>query len=228
MDHVIDAPAVPVLNVEGGGTFPVRRVWCVGRNYAAHVREMGNDLKDPPFFFLKPSDALTQDAIVPYPPATKDLHHEVELLIAIGQSGRRISPDDAAAHIWGAGVAVDLTRRDLQAEAKNAGRPWSMAKGFDASAPVGPIVKLADPTLLSKGRIWLEVNDHTVQRADLSDMIWPVPEIIASLSRMVDLVAGDVILTGTPEGVGPLQQGDEVRCGIAGLPSHTFVMGPRL
>jgi len=228
MEFVIDAPQRPVLGVEGGGEFPVRRVWCVGRNYAAHAREMGNDPKAPPFFFSKPADALTHDAIVPYPPATRSLHHEVELLIAIGQGGRRIAPGAAAAHVWGAGVAVDLTRRDLQGEAKTTGRPWAMAKGFDNSAPAGQVVPVADPAMLAEGRIWLDVNEVNVQRADLAEMIWPVPDIIAALSALVDLAPGDVILTGTPAGVGPLAVGDEVRCGIAGLPPHSFVVGPAL
>jgi len=228
MPHVIEPPQQAALTVEGGGGFPVRRLWCVGRNYAEHAREMGNDPKEPPFFFLKPADALTNDAIVPYPPATRDLHHEVELLVAIGTGGRRIAPDAALSHVWGAGVAVDLTRRDLQAEAKKTGRPWSMAKGFDASAPAGTIAQLADPALLSSGRIWLEVNEDRRQEADLSDMIWSVADIIAHLSSLVDLVAGDVILTGTPAGVGPLNAGDEVRCGVSGLPSHGFVVGPTL
>ena len=222
MDYVISAPRQPYIPVQEGMAFPVRRVWCVGRNYLDHVKEMGNDPTEPPFFFSKPSDAITVASRLPYPPATEDLQHEVELLIAVGHAGRFIDRASATKHIWGAGVAVDLTRRDLQAEAKTMGRPWSMAKGFDSSAPVGALVPLTTHDTLNSGRIWLDVNGGRRQEADLADMIWPVSDIIAGISQFVLLEPGDVILTGSPAGVGPLNPGDIVSCGADGVPSHKF------
>ncbi len=223
MAHVIDPPPRPALPVLGGGTFPVRRIWCVGRNYAAHAEEMGNDARDPPFFFAKPGDAALPcpegaRADVPYPPGTRELHHEVELVVAIGRAGADIAPEDVRAHVWGAAVGVDLTRRDLQAEAKAARRPWDLAKGFDASAPIGTLAPLGDIPL-DRGRIALEVNGEARQAADLSEMTWPVVEHVAILSRSVALAPGDLIMTGTPAGVGPLERGDVLTARIEALPT---------
>jgi fumarylpyruvate hydrolase len=231
MDHVIDPPPRPALPALGGGAFPVRRIWCVGRNYAAHAAEMGNDARDPPFFFAKPGDAAVPcpaegaPAQVPYPPDTADLHHEVELVVAIGRMARDVAPQDVRAHLWGAAVGVDLTRRDRQAEAKAASRPWDLAKGFDASAPIGPIAPLGgfDP---ARGRIRLDVNGETRQDADLSDMIWPVAEHVSILSRSVALMPGDLVMTGTPAGVGPLAAGDLLHGRIDGLPDLLARIAP--
>lgn len=231
MSLVIDAPVAPSVPVAGGGRFPLRRVLCVGQNYAAHVREMGSDTRQPPFFFAKPADAVVpvgEGAVVPYPPATTNLHHEIELAVAIGAGGRRIAPEAALDHLWGAGVAVDLTRRDLQAAAKEAGKPWDMAKGFDASAPIAPLLPIADAPGVAAGRIWLSVNGETRQDADLAEMIWPVRDIIAELSHLIALAPGDLILTGTPAGVGPLTPGDRVAGGIAGYPDIDFTIGDPL
>lgn len=223
MTYVIPAPAQASVAVSGGGAFPVRRIFCVGRNYAAHIREMGNDTREPPFFFTKPADAVVATpGEVAYPMGTEDLHHEIELVVAIGTGGREITEAEAPAHIWGAGVGVDLTRRDLQAAAKKMGRPWDMAKGFDASAPMGALRPLGPDGAPDAGRIWLSVNDEIRQDADLGDMIWSVPETIAALSRLVALAPGDLIMTGTPAGVGPLNAGDRVAGGIAGLEDLRF------
>lgn len=231
MTHVIDPPPRPALPVLGGGTFPVRRIWCVGRNYAAHAAEMGNDARDPPFFFAKPGDAAVPcpergaPAEIPYPRDTGELHHEVELVVAIGRGGASIAPADVRAHLWGAAVGVDLTRRDRQAEAKAARRPWDLAKGFDASAPIGPLARLGNLDL-ARGRIRLEVNGETRQDADLAEMIWPVAEHVAILSRSVALAPGDLIMTGTPAGVGPLVPGDVLHGRIDGLPDLRARIAP--
>ena len=215
---VIPAPPQPFVPVAGGGRFPVRRIFCVGRNYAAHVAEMGGDAREPPFFFTKPADALVVGgADTPYPPATADLHHETELVVAIATGGADIPAADALAHVWGYAVGLDLTRRDLQAAAKKAGKPWDMAKGFDASAPVGALISashLPDPT---RGRLRLAVNGVERQSADLGDMIWSVAEIVAALSRLVTLAPGDLIFTGTPEGVAAVVRGDELAGSIEGV-----------
>lgn len=228
MAFVFDPPDRPSLEVAGhDARIPVRRIFCVGRNYAAHVREMGNDERDPPFFFTKPADAVVEGgATIPYPPLTEDLHHEVEMVVVIGRSGAEIDEADVRGHLWGAGVGIDLTRRDLQATAKKMGRPWDWAKAFDNSAPIGAIVPLADVPSIDTGRIWLSVNGEVRQDADVSDMIWPIDAHVAILSRAVRLEAGDVVMTGTPAGVGPLIPGDEVRAGIAGLPELSVKIGP--
>ena len=233
MSPVIAAPPAPAVATADGGRFPLRRVLCVGQNYAAHVREMGSDARQPPFFFAKPADAVVpagagEGTVVPYPPATADLHHEIELAVAVGTGGRRIAPEAALDHLWGAGVAVDLTRRDLQAAAKDKGKPWDMAKGFDASAPVAPLLPMADAPGVETGRIWLSVNGAMRQEADLAEMIWPVRDILAELSRLIALAPGDLILTGTPAGVGPLAPGDRVAGGIAGYPGLEFTVGDPL
>ncbi|UVW29761.1 fumarylacetoacetate hydrolase family protein [Massilia sp. H6] len=218
--YVISAPATPTLAVAGQDSrFPVRRVFCVGRNYGAHAREMGSDPeREPPFFFTKPADAVVPaSGTVPYPPATDDLHHEVELVVALGSGGADIAPADAMALVWGYGVGLDLTRRDLQAQAKNTGRPWDMAKGFDASAPCSPLTPATTLGLAQDARIWLEVNGALRQEGKLGDMIWPIADVISHLSRLVRLEAGDLIYTGTPAGVAALSRGDRVRGGVDGV-----------
>ena len=220
--HVIPPPPLAVVPVAGGGSFPVRRVFCVGRNYAEHAREMGHDPdREAPFFFTKPADALlTGGADMPYPPMTRDLHHEMELVVALGAGGSEVATDDAPGLIWGYAAGLDMTRRDLQAEAKKQGRPWDMAKGFDHSAPIGALVPAGgvDP---GRGRIELRVNGEVRQSSDLAKLIWSVPETVAYLSRLVRLAPGDLIFTGTPPGVGfarkpPvwLQDGDVVEVEI--------------
>jgi len=221
MTFVFDPPPQIALPVQGCAKFPVRRVFCVGRNYAAHAREMGGDPnREPPFFFTKPADALVSaGAATPYPPATGKLHHEMELVVAIGTGGTDIPPDDALPHVFGYAAGIDLTRRDLQDEAKAGRRPWDMSKGFDASAPIGDITPASVCGHPAAGRIRLLVNGETRQDGDLADQIWPVPEIIAALSRLVSLAPGDLIFTGTPEGVGALNRGDEVVGEIDGVGS---------
>lgn len=218
MAEFVFTPPQPVrVPVTDGRLFPVRRVFCVGRNYAAHAREMGADpAREPPFFFTKPADALLvsgQD--IPYPSQTKALHHEVELVVAIGVGGRDIPPQAALNHVFGYTVGLDLTRRDMQDAAKAARRPWDMSKGFDASAPVGDIAPVSETGHPAAGRIVLKVNGTVRQNGDLADQIWPVPEIIATLSTMVALAPGDLIFTGTPEGVGALEVGDVLEAEIA-------------
>ena len=230
MTYVIEPPAQASVPVQGSpARFPVRRIFCVGRNYADHVREMGNDPRsEPPIFFTKPADAVCESgAAIPYAQNTADLHHEVELVLALGKGGENIPESAALDCIWGYAVGVDLTRRDRQAEAKKAGAPWDAAKAFDLSAPVGALVSAAQSGHPRSGRIWLAVNDATRQSADLSEMIWSVPEIIAALSRSWALRPGDLVFTGTPAGVGPLQVGDQVRCGVDGLPELAFTIRSR-
>lgn len=220
MATVIPPPASPLVPVQGGiDAFPVRRIYCVGRNYADHAREMGHDpQREPPFFFGKPQDAVVPGGgRVAYPPATANLHHEVELVVALGRGGSNLSAEVAGDCVFGYAVGIDLTRRDLQAKAKQVGQPWDMAKGFDASAPISPITPRATLGTLASGAIWLTVNGEERQRGDLAELIWRVPEVIAHLSALVALAPGDLIFTGTPAGVGPLVKGDVVRCGIDGL-----------
>lgn len=217
---VIPAPQVPSLPVHGStDRFPVRRIFCVGRNYADHTREMGHDPdREPPFFFTKPADALLTDgAPLPYPPATGDLHFEAELVVALGAGASDVAAADAQRLIWGHAAGNDMTRRDLQAEAKRTGRPWDMAKGFDASAPCGPVYPVDQTGPMDKGRITLEVDGQIRQDACLSQMIWPVAQIIAHLSRLVRLAPGDLIFTGTPAGVGSVQRGQTMTVRIEGL-----------
>jgi fumarylpyruvate hydrolase len=213
--------AVPVLGSDA--LFPVRRILCVGRNYAAHRREMGGDDRDPPFFFAKPADAITPPgAAVPYPPATHNLHHEIELVVALGSGGADVPADAALALVFGYAVGVDLTRRDLQTAAKDKGQPWDAAKGFDHSAPIGAIRRgLATPP---EGRISLSVNGAVRQDAQIADMIWSVPEIIAEASRLWTLAAGDLIYTGTPEGVGALVRGDRLEGEVEGVGTLAFTI----
>lgn len=227
MTFVIPEPArVALPVVDSLQTFPVRRVWCVGRNYAAHAREMGADPnREAPFFFSKPGDAIVPPGgEVPYPSATSDLHHEVELVVAIGLGGVNVTADLAEDMIWGYAVGVDLTRRDLQAEAKKAGRPWDTAKGFDASGPMGPLVPKKDFTVSPDTAIVLGVDGQDRQAGTLGELIWSVPEVIAQLSTLVALAPGDLIFTGTPSGVGPVTQGQAVRAEVAGLPPLVFTL----
>jgi fumarylpyruvate hydrolase len=207
---------LPTLAIAGSTQrFPVRRIYCVGRNYADHAREMGGDPgREPPFFFGKPADAVVGSGRLPYPSRTTELHHEVELVLALHAGGANVPVTDAAALIFAHAVGIDLTRRDLQAEAKKNGRPWDMAKGFDRSAPVGPL-KLGSPP--AAGSISLSINGQMRQNGDLRDMIWSVAEIIAVLSGYVELAPGDLIFTGTPAGVGPIKRGETVRGMIAGI-----------
>jgi len=208
--------SVPTIAISGSGQrFPVRRIYCVGRNYADHVREMGNDpRKDLPFFFTKPADAVVGSGALPFPPRTVELHHEVELVVALHQGGVNVGAANAASMIFGYAVGIDLTRRDLQAEAKKSGRPWDMAKGFDHSAPIGPLTLGVPP---ASGAISLSIDGEVRQSGDLKDMIWSVAEIIAALSTYVEVAPGDLIFTGTPAGVGPIMRGESVRGEIAGI-----------
>lgn len=219
MSFVLPPPVPVIVPVSGGGDFPVRRVYCVGRNYAEHAREMGGDpAREEPFFFAKPADALVVGgAAIPYPPATGDLHHEMELVVAIGTGGANIPVSAALGHVFGYAAGLDMTRRDLQAAAKKAGRPWDMAKGFDFSAPIGTIAPATDTGHPGTGAIRLTVNGRVRQEADLADMIWSVPEIVAALSRLVTLAAGDLVFTGTPAGVGPVVRGDRLEGEIEGV-----------
>ena len=223
MSAVIPAPDPVLLPVEGGGAFPVRRIYCVGRNYADHAREMGADPdREPPFFFTKPRDAAVHADAVAYPPATSELHHEVELVLALKSGGADIAPEQALDCVYGAAVGVDLTRRDLQAEAKKTGRPWDSAKGFDQSAPIGEIRPGPAP---DTGAIVLNVGGETRQSGDLCQMIWSPAEIIAHLSALFTLAPGDLIMTGTPAGVGPVTRGQRIEARIADLPALAFSIG---
>lgn len=220
-------PSPPSVAIAGTPErFPVRRIFCVGRNYAAHAREMGNDPdREPPFFFSKPADAVVDSgAAIPYPPLTANLHHEIELVVAIGKGGTDIDPKDALGYVFGYGVGIDLTRRDLQEDAKATRRPWDWSKGFDQSAPCGPLVPAGQVGGLGAARIWLSVNGTMRQDATLAELIWPVEDIVASCSRAVALKPGDLIYTGTPAGVGPLVSGDRVEGGIDGLGSLSITI----
>ena len=243
---------VPLLPIAGmAAQFPVHRIYCVGRNYAAHAREMGGSDRELPFFFLKPADAALpgsakQPAHMPYPPLTADQHHEVELVVAIGQGGSHIAAEQAARHIFGYAVGLDMTRRDLQSELRQQGRPWCMAKGFEASAPIGPIVPAAHGQTPSNARqqhnaqnvpsttvamadmaqaeIRLAVNGQLRQQGNTAQMIWSVPEIIAAISRAWVLQPGDLIYTGTPAGVGPVVRGDTLLAEVQGLPALQLML----
>ncbi|TWS96584.1 fumarylacetoacetate hydrolase family protein [Reyranella sp. CPCC 100927] len=216
MAYVVPPPSIPGIPVIGtSDLFPVRRIYCVGRNYAAHAREMGGDPdREPPFFFAKPSDAVVVAADpknpvrIPYPPATKNLHHEMELVVAIGTGGANISVEKALDHVYGYAAGLDMTRRDLQNAARDKGRPWDMGKGFDQSAPIGHLYRATQIGHPAAGEIKLDVSGKTKQHADLKELIWNVPETIAYLSGLVTLGPGDLIYTGTPEGVGPVVAGD--------------------
>jgi fumarylpyruvate hydrolase len=210
----------PTVAIAGSDDrYPVRRVYCVGRNYGAHAREMGHDPdREPPFFFMKPADAVVcETGKVRYPPRTNDLHHEIELVVAIGKGGSDIPINQSLEHVFGYAVGVDFTRRDLQKEAKKLGRPWDTAKGFDESAPISAIHAAADIGHPSAGRIWLAVNDEVRQQGDLNELIWDVAESVAELSTLFRLEPGDLLFTGTPAGVGPVAVGDRVTGAIEGI-----------
>ncbi len=229
-DFVITPPATPSVAVAGSAArFPIRRVFCVGRNYAAHAREMGNDpTREPPFFFMKPADAVVSaEGVVPYPVLTDNFHHEIELVVALGRGGVNVAPEQALALVWGYAVGVDLTRRDIQDVAKKMSRPWDWAKGFDASAPCSPIQPVAAVGHPAAGRVWLAVNGSVKQEGDLRDLIWPVADVISHVSKSVALQAGDLIFTGTPAGVGPLEPGDRVSGGVVGVADFSFEVGAR-
>ena len=226
MAYAIPQPAQAAVPVRGSDAlFPVRRIYCVGRNYAAHAREMGSDpTREPPFFFCKPADAVvpvaaSQIVDLPYPLATSNFHHEIELVVAIGRGGVNIPVGEAVAHVWGYGVGLDMTRRDLQFALRDKGRPWELGKAFDSSAPIAPLVPAAEAGPVEQAPVWLKVNGQLRQSARVSDMSWSVPEIIANLSSYFRLEPGDLIFTGTPEGVGPVMAGDVIEAGVDGLGS---------
>jgi fumarylpyruvate hydrolase len=220
MNTIIPAPAQPSIPVVGQtARFPVRRIFCIGRNYADHAREMGASVDTSnPMFFTKPADAIVTDgADVPYPSATSDLHHEVEMVVALGAGGSDLSVEQARSLVWGYGVGLDLTRRDLQAQAKAKGAPWDVAKGFDYSAPVSALVPASDVTPTASTRIALEINGELRQEATLGDMLLDVPEILSALSKLFELKAGDIVYTGTPAGVSALVRGDTFRATLEGV-----------
>lgn len=230
-EYVFAPPAPPSVAIAGEtARFPVRRIFCVGRNYAAHAREMGKDPdREPPFFFTKPADAVVDSgATIPYPPETSNLHYEIELVVAIGKEAFNVAPETALDLVFGYGVGIDLTRRDLQFEARDKGRPWDWSKAFDRSAPIAPIHRLKAGGHPTSGRIWLAVNGTVKQDADIKELIWPVPEIISILSRSMMLKPGDLIMTGTPAGVGPIVTGDHVTGGVDGLQQIEITLGPRV
>jgi fumarylpyruvate hydrolase len=228
VSYVIDAPQVAAVPVVGSeATFPVRRIYCVGRNYAAHAREMGHDPdREPPFFFMKPADALVlSGATVPYPPATEDLQHEIELVVALKSGGADIAAEQALECVYGYGGGLDMTRRDPQGQAKKMGRPWEMGKGFDNSAPITALQPAAQIGHPDSGAIWLKVNGEVKQHGDLNQQIWRVEEQIAYLSRLVRLEAGDMIFTGTPAGVGRVGRGDRLDGHVDGVGDLTVRYG---
>lgn len=217
-DFVIAVSKQASIPVAGGGAFPVRRVYCIGRNYAAHAVEMGHDPdREPPFFFQKNASNLDSSGTFPYPGKTSDVHHEVELVVALKSGGTSIPLDAALDHVWGYGIGLDMTRRDLQGEAKKLGRPWEIGKAFERSAPVGPLHPVSETGHPDAGRIELKVNGELRQEGDLNQMIWKVPEMISYLSDYFELAAGDIIMSGTPSGVGPVVRGDTMEAAIAGL-----------
>ncbi len=224
MSYVITPPSVPAVPVVGGGSFPVRRVYCVGRNYAEHAQEMGHSGREPPFFFMKPADTLVvvpdgETGRIAYPTLTSNYHHEIELVVAIGKGGTNIKAADAPSHIWGYAVGLDMTRRDLQGEMKKQGRPWEIGKAFEQSAPIGPLVPKSQCGELLKGPITLHVNGTLKQKGDLADLIWSVNETIEQMTTAWELAPGDLIFTGTPAGVGAVVRGDVMVGAVAGLPT---------
>ncbi len=225
-EFVIEPPRVVALPIAGStALFPVRRVYCIGRNYAAHAIEMGHDPnRESPFFFQKNPDNLDTSGEFPYPPKSSDVHHEVEMAVMLKSGGAKISGEDALDHVFGYALSLDMTRRDLQGEQKKLGRPWEIGKAFERSAPVGPIHPVSDIGHLSQGAITLSVNGETRQEGDLNQMIWKVPEIISYLSEFFELAAGDVILSGTPAGVAAVQKGDVMEMTCEGLGSMTVAV----
>ncbi len=227
MSFVISAPAQVSVPVVGQtGRFPVRRVYCVGRNYVEHAKEMGFTGREAPFFFLKPADAVVvvkanEAATINYPSLTKDFHHEIELVVAIGKAGKNIKAADAQQHIYGYGVGLDMTRRDLQGEMKKLGRPWCIGKAFDQSAPLGPITPVAAAGDVANAEIFVQVNGKDRQRSNVSKLIWNIGEIIEHISAAWELQPGDLIYSGTPEGVNAVVAGDTLYGGVTGLTSIT-------
>jgi fumarylpyruvate hydrolase len=220
MSYAIEFAGPVTLPVaESNQAFPVGRIYCVGRNYAEHAREMGHDPdREPPFFFMKPADAIVPNGTtIAYPQMTKDLHHEIEMVVAIGKGGSDIAVEKALDHVFGYGVGLDMTRRDLQGEAKKMGRPWEMGKAFDNSAPCTALKTTAMVGHPNKGAIWLRINGEVRQKGDLAEMIWNVPETISYLSRLITLRAGDLIMSGTPAGVGPVKPGDKLEGHVDGV-----------
>ncbi len=232
MSYVFTPPPAASVPVVGRAErFPVHRIYCVGRNYVEHAKEMGFTGREPPFFFLKPADAAVpvnagETATMAYPSLTKDLHHEIELVVAIGQGGKNIKAADAQKHIWGYAVGLDMTRRDLQGEMKKQGRPWCIGKAFEQSAPIGPITPAAQAGDVTKAEIYLQVNGKDRQRSDVSKLIWNIGEIIEHLSAAWELQPGDLIFTGTPEGVAAVVAGDTLVGGVAGLGTLSVKIGP--
>ena len=224
VEYVIDVPEVANIPVAGSeAVFPVRRVYCIGRNYAAHAIEMGHDPdREPPFFFQKNPNNLDASGEFPYPPHCSDVHHEVEMLVALKSGGINIPLDQALDHVYGYGLSLDMTRRDLQGVQKKLGRPWEIGKAFERSGPCGPLHPVSEVGHLDQGRIELKVNDKVRQKGDLSQMIWKVPEMISYLSEYFELAAGDVIMSGTPAGVGPVVRGDVMEMAVEGLGSVTI------
>jgi fumarylpyruvate hydrolase len=212
-------PLISVLPVDGSSElFPVNRVFCIGRNYAAHAVEMGHDPdKEPPFFFFKHGTNITTDGNFPYPTQTSDVHHEVEMIVALSKGGKDIAVEDALEHVFGYGIGLDMTRRDLQGEAKKLGRPWEVGKSFEKSAPCGPLVRASQIGHPDSGAVSLTVNGDVRQEGNLNQMLWKVPEMISILSQFFELQPGDVIMSGTPSGVGPVQKGDVMVASVAGV-----------
>jgi fumarylpyruvate hydrolase len=224
-DFVIPLPAVTTIPVASGGSFPVRRVYCIGRNYAAHAIEMGHDPdREAPFFFQKNPNNLDSTGTFPYPPHTSDVHHEAELTVVLKAGGTNIAVEDALDLVYGYALSLDMTRRDLQGEMKKAGRPWEIGKAFERSAPIGPIHIVSEVGHLDSGAITLKVNGELRQQGDLNQLIWKTSEMISYLSEYFELAAGDVIMTGTPSGVGPVVKGDVMEMEIAGLGSLTVTV----
>ncbi|MDR6955038.1 fumarylpyruvate hydrolase [Ancylobacter sp. 3268] len=217
--YVITPPGIPTLPVAGSDKlFPIHRIYCVGRNYAEHAIEMGHDPnKEPPFFFQKNPDNVITGGTFPYPDKSKDVHYELEMLVAIGKGGVNIPVESAMDHVWGYGVGLDMTRRDLQGEAKKLGRPWEVGKAFEASAPCSALVPASQIGHPTDGKVWLKVNGELRQSGDLNQMIWKVPEMISYLSGLFTLVAGDIIMSGTPAGVGAIVRGDRMEGGVDGV-----------
>jgi fumarylpyruvate hydrolase len=219
MQYAIPVPAVTTVAVTNGESFPVRRIYCVGRNYAAHAREMGHDPnREPPFFFMKPADAIVASgSTIPYPSQTADYHYEIEMVVALKGGGRDVPVEKALELVYGYAVGLDMTRRDMQSVAKKMQRPWDMSKGFDQSAPCSTISPVSEVGHPSNGAIWLKVNDEPRQQGDLSDLIWNIAETISALSGLVELASGDLIYSGTPEGVGAVKKGETMHGHVDGL-----------
>ena len=227
-DFVFQPASIPALSVEGSAALcPVHRIYCVGRNYTAHAREMGHSDREPPFFFSKPPDAVIQSELIAYPSRTRDLHHEVELVVVIGRQARNIQKEAALEHVFGYAVGVDLTRRDLQAAAKEKSRPWDVAKGFDESAPLSNIYPASQIGHPVKGKITLSVDGELRQSGNLADMTWSIPEVICELSHFFALLPGDLVFTGTPNGVAAIDPGSVIECSIEGIGSLSFTMSGR-